>query len=116
MKKFLFLLVALLAIGCEEEKSQNVKYVPEQKVASTNIVESLKERWEVHSQGVFTAGYDNSKREILLIKDTQEGVTYLAVTDCSLIKLVKKKEADRAEAVADAISDIADAIGDAGSD
>jgi hypothetical protein len=102
----------ILVVGCEEEKSRNVKYVSEQKV--TNVVETLKERWEVHSQGTFTAGYDNSKREILLIKDTQKGITYLAVTDCSLIKLVDEKKEERVEAISDVISEISDAIGDSG--
>jgi hypothetical protein len=111
MKKYLFLLTLLVA-GCEEANVQtNVKYVEAPTIAKTNIVEQLNPRFLVKSQGYFTAGYDNAKREILLVEDTQNKVEYIAITDCSLIKAVDKKRAeaaaDAAEAVADALSAIA---------
>lgn len=106
MKKYLLLIPVLaMLVACEDNKQEltNVQYKPTQTIDKTNVVETLSPRFVVHSQGSFTAGYDNCKREILIVEDTQEKVSYLAITDCSLIKLVQKKKDDQAEAISDAV-------------
>jgi len=115
MKKYLLLIPLLVAlVGCEEKQElTNVQYNPTTTVSKTNVVENLSPRFIVHSQGSFTAGYDNSKREILIVEDTQNKVSYLAITDCSLIRLVNKKKDEQSEAISDAVGIALDvAIGD----
>jgi len=108
MKRFLYLFLAspLLLTSCdisETSVSSSVKYTP----APTNSIT----RFEIQSQGTFNAGYNNSSREVLLIKDTKTGVEYLGITDVSLIKLIQseRKEAtlDVLETAIDVASEIA---------
>jgi hypothetical protein len=74
------LIVALLFLcGCEEEK------IIEKKNAIS--VEKAPERFEVTSYGSFQAGYDNNKREILILKDKNSGKEYLAITGCGVSEL-----------------------------
>lgn len=39
--------------------------------------------WNIKSQGIFYAGYDNNRREILLIT-TPDGREFLAITGCGV--------------------------------
>ena len=117
MKKiYLLLLLPLVllllgASGCDETtEMKNVKYVPIQSIPTTNVVEKLKERFVVTSQGSFNAGYDNTLREVLLVKDTFTGEEYLAITDTSLIKLVNAKKEAKAETVNSIVEGLADAF------
>lgn len=96
MKRFLypFLTSLLLLVSCDTEISVSsaVKFTP----APTNSIT----RFEIQSQGTFNAGYNNSSREVLLIKDTKTGQEYFGITDVSLIKLI---QLEREEAASDAL-------------
>lgn len=65
-------------------------------------------------EGSFSAGYNNAAREVFTLKDNETGATYIGITDCALIQLVKKQKEEAADALLDAVGDIADAMGDAG--
>lgn len=91
---YLFLFVLISLTSCDTGNSSgNVSYTP----ASTNTVP----RFEVHSQGKFKAGYANSEREILLIKDTKTGIQYLGITDVSLIKIKHEEYEEATEELLD---------------
>lgn len=102
MKRLLPLFAAFLLVGCEEQApTEKVELTP--KVApGTNQVEKV-ELFTITSKGTFKAGYNNEVREILIVKDNRTGVEYLAITDCALIRRVKEKQEEAAEAVTDAI-------------
>lgn len=109
MKKFLypFLALLLLLASCDTEVSVSsaVKFTS----APTNSVT----RFEIQSQGTFNAGYNNSSREVLIIKDTKTGQEYLGITDVSLIKLIQSERKDAAlDALETAIDIASEIVGD----
>ena len=84
--------------GCDEPRhGDNVPLHPPVR-PPTNQVEVV-QRITIKSLGKFKAGYDDADREILLFTDTKTGVEFIAVTDCSLIRVLKKKEEAKKEAV-----------------
>ena len=111
MKQILIAIACLALVGCEEgPKTDKLEVTP--KVApSTNQVEKV-ERFVVRSQGTFNAGYDNAAREIFILKDNQTGEEYLGITDCTVIRIKKKKD-ESAEAAMDTAADMLEIAVDA---
>jgi hypothetical protein len=112
--KWLLPIVCLALVGCEEQPKTD-KIAIEPKVApSTNQVEKV-ERFTITSKGTFRAGYDSAAREIFILRDNDSGDEYLGITDCTVIKIKKKKDeaADAAiDTALDVIGSIAEAAGD----
>jgi len=48
------------------------------------------QRFTVKSYGYFEAGYDNNKREILIVTDTKLQKEYLAITGCGVTEIVHR--------------------------
>jgi hypothetical protein len=111
MKYILMFMACLAMVGCDEGPSTDKLVVTPKVAPTTNQVETV-ERFVVHSQGTFKAGYDNAVREVFIIKDTHTGVEYLGITDCTLIKIKQKEQAiqDAADSAADIALDIATSI------
>lgn len=96
----------VLMVGCNEVPQTDKLYVTPKVAPSTNQVETV-ERFVVTSQGTFNAGYNDSKREIFILKDVKTGKEYLGITDCTLIKIHEAKE-EAAEEAADVALDLLD--------
>lgn len=98
--KYLLLCLCLVLIGCEPPQQTNQKTLE-----SAPVPELEGPRFKVETQGSFRAGFENNKREILIITDTKTGTEYLCVTDASIseMKAKKKKEEAMIEAVETAV-------------
>ena len=108
MRKHNYLLLALSLVlcGCEPQTQTEKLEVTPKVAPPTNQVERV-EQFTVTSKGKFQAGYDNTVREIFILKDNKTGVEYLGITDCTLIKRIQAK---KEEAVSDAIDAAADIV------
>ncbi len=106
---YLVLALALGLCGCEPQtQTENLTVTP--KVAApTNQVERV-ELFTVMSKGTFKAGYDDTVREIFILRDNKTGVEYLGITDCTLIKRIQTKKAEAAEEAMDAALDVLDVV------
>jgi len=94
--------------GCDPQPTEKIAVTP--KVApSTNQVETV-EQFTITSKGTFRAGYDNEVREIFILKDNFTGDEYLGITDCTLIKRIKKEKAEATAELIDAAADLAGAF------
>jgi hypothetical protein len=59
----------------------------DKKIFSAENPERPKPRFSVESHGVFRAGYDDNKREILVVTDAETGIQYLSITGCGTTEL-----------------------------
>lgn len=106
---YLFIGLALVLCGCDEPRKTDKLEVTPAVAAPTNQVEKV-EQFVVTSKGTFKAGYDNTVREIFILKDTRTGVEYIGVTDCTLIKRIQAKKEEAVDSAVDTALDIVDAF------
>lgn len=90
---FVPLMFALLVSpGCSKtEPTAESGILPEAKTVEVEGRKGcLPNRFSVASYGTFWAGgpYSNKQREILVVKDKETGVEYLAITGCGTSELV----------------------------
>jgi hypothetical protein len=103
-------IIALGLVGCEQDTpTDKLEVTPKVAPATNQVAESA---FTITSKGTFKAGYDNTVREIFILKDNKTGEEFLGVTDCTLIKRINKKREDALEAVSDALESIGDIGGD----
>ena len=102
-KWLLLSIVSLGLVGCEQPPPTDKIPIEPKVAASTNQVEKV-ERFTITSKGTFKAGYDSAVREIFILKDNDTGDEYLGITDCTVIRIKKKKD-EAADAAVDAVSD-----------
>lgn len=108
MKPIPLIILCSFLCGCEDNKT----ITNEKALDSAPVPELEGPRFKVETQGSFKAGFENNKREILIITDKKSGRQYLCITDASIAEL-KAKEA-REQAIQDAAEAIADAISNTG--
>jgi hypothetical protein len=79
----------LALTGCDEQK----KPAPPQleKTVASSPEQATSSRFLVESHGTFHAGYDDNRREILIITDTETGVQYLSITGCGTTEMRSEK-------------------------
>jgi hypothetical protein len=87
------ILLALLLSGCGEGNPATPEQEPAPKAIQVGVVgreNSIPDRFGVTSYGRFLGGarYDRREREILVVKDKETGVEYLAITGCGTTELV----------------------------
>jgi len=90
MKKVCVLLLLALA-GCDEGNLAVDGEKPVEKLPA-HLVEGS--RFRVESQGEFRAGFDDNKREILIITDTKTGKEYLGITGVGISELRSESDGE----------------------
>lgn len=86
------LALAMLVPGCGDPVPQKPEPPDlEKKVAAAERPERQSTRFSVESHGVFKAGYDDNKREILVVTDAETGIQYLSITGCGTTELRSEK-------------------------
>lgn len=106
---YLLLALSLVLVGCDPQPATEKLEVTPKVAAPTNQVERV-EQFTVTSKGTFKAGYDNTVREIFILKDNHTGVEYIGVTDCTLIKRIQAKKEEAVSDAVDSALDIVDAF------
>jgi hypothetical protein len=94
--------------GCVPEKIEKLDPVatPVQ-VVDANRTDVT--RFKIEHMGSFNAGYQERVRDLMVVTDTKTGAEYLAITDCSIIRLKDEEDEESARAArrtAEALSDI----------
>lgn len=79
MNRFVILLAALALCGCEPDAYQAQVVAPAEGPRP--------ERFRIELQGRFNAGFDNHRRDILILTDTTNGHKYLGITGVGITEL-----------------------------
>lgn len=93
-----WLIISLLfTVACDSQKQPSVDPYAVVVTGGSGLEGA---RFTVRREGEFNAGFENNKRELLLVVDSKTGKEYLAITDCSVIELVSKERREKAEQAA----------------
>ncbi len=84
MKNSLPFLIVLLLAGCDDRSSP---LDPNVEVFGVPLKQVEGSRFKVETFGAFNAGFQNGKREILIITDTKTGQSYLGITGVGITEL-----------------------------
>ncbi len=90
-RALLILALMLTLAGCDKPAPEPPELV---KTISTTPEKPTLHRFTVESFGTFCAGYDNNKREILIVTDTQTGTQYLTITGCGTMEMRRESDGD----------------------
>jgi len=92
MKK-LILITPLLFIGCNPQPRLDVdRSPPVENPKPTVPVPVVSDRFNLKSEGIFQAGYNNHEREIIIVTDMQTKKQYLFITGCGGTELYQNDD------------------------
>jgi len=84
------LVLGLALVGCDQRIASpevGPKQAVNLQISDASELEPQKARFKVESHGVFYAGYDNNKREIVIVHDLSTGQDYLGITGVGITEL-----------------------------